>query len=328
MFHNNGFEGDPTKSAKIMSSEPVEKTQANSFKKLLKNFASDTSFGGISKATLSDGHIRRFIWFLISATCYGFTIYMCYLLIMTYLEKPIKTSVDISYEKNIDFPSVTVCNLNQFRLSKVQNLTKIEAILRDFSNNKRNKSDGSSFENSVEAQSKAFKEKFNNDIDDDGQNIGDGQISVDEGKVIEELVAIAAAAVDEDELKNAGHQFHDMLLSCSWKGFDCKSGYFTKFWVQSWNWKFGNCFTFNPGADEAGDSLSVFRISKPGPNYGLSLDINIEQNQYVPQLTDEAGANIIIHNARQMPFPYDEGITVPPGFSSSIAIRKAGFTQS
>lgn len=56
---------------------------------------------------------------------------------------------------------------------------------------------------------------------------------------------------------------------------------------------------------------------------GLSLDLNIEQEEYVDELTDEAGAIIVVHNARQMPFPYDEGITVPPGFSSSIAIRKA-----
>ena len=47
----------------------------------------------------------------------------------------------------------------------------------------------------------------------------------------------------------------------------------------------------------------------------------------VQELTNEAGVNVIIHNARQMPFPYDEGITVPPGFSSSIAIRKVQFTS-
>lgn len=100
MFTNNAYDGNLKKhAAKISASEPHEKTPANSFRKLLKNFASDTSFGGISKATLSEGHVRRFIWFLISATCYGFTIYMCLLLIQTYLEKPIKTSVDISYEK-------------------------------------------------------------------------------------------------------------------------------------------------------------------------------------------------------------------------------------
>ena len=97
MFTNNGFDGEFKN--KVKPKDPVEKTSANSFRKLLKDFASDTSFGGVSKATLSDGHIRRFIWCLISATCYILTIYMCYLLVQTYLEKPIKTNVDISHEK-------------------------------------------------------------------------------------------------------------------------------------------------------------------------------------------------------------------------------------
>jgi hypothetical protein len=60
------------------------------------------------------------------------------------------------------------------------------------------------------------------------------------------------------------------------------------------------------------------------PLLGLSLDINIQQSsEYVDELTAEAGALITIHKAEQMPFPYDKGTTVSPGFSSSIAIRQA-----
>mgnify|MGYP002803827811 FL=1 len=327
MFNNGGFDSEFHKN-NVKPKDPVEKTPANSFRKLFKNFASDTSFGGISKATLSDGHIRRFIWTLISATCYGFTIYMCYLLIKTYLEKPIKTAVDISYEKNIDFPSVTVCNLNQFRMREIKKVPDIGDILRDYFDDKRNKSDGSNFEMSVSKQTKAFKKEFNNDFDDgDGEDIDDSEISLDEDVVVDELIAIAASDYTHDELRQVGHQFHDMILSCSWKGFDCMSGYFLKFWTTSWNWKYGNCFTFNPGANETGHRLPVFRTSKPGPNYGLAIEMNIEQDQYMEGLTEEAGVNVIIHNAKQMPFPYDEGITVPPGFSSSIAMRKESITR-
>ena len=55
------------------------------------------------------------------------------------------------------------------------------------------------------------------------------------------------------------------------------------------------------------------------------MDLNIEQKEYVNDLVDEAGVKIVIHNARQMPFPYEEGITVPPSFSSSIALRKVSY---
>ena len=99
-MNNIGYDNDHSKkSTPEQNDEKAEENSRNSFRKLLKQFASDTSFGGISKVTLSDGHIRRFLWALLSTTCYGFTIYMCYGLIVTYLNKPISTTVDIVYER-------------------------------------------------------------------------------------------------------------------------------------------------------------------------------------------------------------------------------------
>lgn len=81
------------------SGNQAANSPVNSFTILLKDFASDTSFGGISKTTLSDGNIRRFCWLLISITCYTFTIKYCMDAVETYLNKPIKTSIDIKFAK-------------------------------------------------------------------------------------------------------------------------------------------------------------------------------------------------------------------------------------
>lgn len=113
-MYNNGCENEYSKkSTPEQSAEKPEKNSRNSFRQLLKQFASDTSFGGISKVTLSDGHFRRFVWTLISAMCYGFTIYMCYGLIVNYLDKPISTTVDIAYER----VSFSLCITLPFKLS-------------------------------------------------------------------------------------------------------------------------------------------------------------------------------------------------------------------
>lgn len=123
---------------------------------------------------------------------------------------------------------MTVCNLNQFRLSVLKDIEEIDEILRKYSDEKRNKSDGSNFENKVDRQRKAAKNELNDDIDDDEENrISDDDISIDEATIIEELVAIAVAEYTVDDLSSAGHQFHKMILSCSWKGFDCMSGLVT-----------------------------------------------------------------------------------------------------
>ena len=56
--------------------------------------------------------------------------------------------------------------------------------------------------------------------------------------------------------------------------------------------------------------------------------MNIDQKDYINELSDEAGLKIVIHNAREMAFPYDQGLTIPPGFSSSVAIRKVHLLNS
>jgi hypothetical protein len=54
---------------------------------------------------------------------------------------------------------------------------------------------------------------------------------------------------------------------------------------------------------------------------GLSIEIDTEQNEYIDQLTQDAGAVVQIFPRGQMPFPYEEGLSLAPGFSTSMGIR-------
>lgn len=46
---------------------------------------------------------------------------------------------------------------------------------------------------------------------------------------------------------------------------------FLKYWKTTWNWRYGNCFTFNSGATSQGKRKPVLTITKPGPQYGKKL---------------------------------------------------------
>ena len=52
------------------------------------------------------------------------------------------------------------------------------------------------------------------------------------------------------------------------------------------------------------------------------MNLFIESLAYVPQLSQTAGARIVIHNQGDMPFPDEEGINLVPGFSTSIGVRR------
>ena len=52
------------------------------------------------------------------------------------------------------------------------------------------------------------------------------------------------------------------------------------------------------------------------------MELNIEQSEYVGSFTEEAGIRVAISNSGEMPFPLEQGLSVSPGFATSIGLRK------
>jgi len=52
------------------------------------------------------------------------------------------------------------------------------------------------------------------------------------------------------------------------------------------------------------------------------MTLNINQNEYVTETGDIAGAVVVIRPQNQMPFPEDDGIIVSPGHATSIAVTQ------
>ena len=56
------------------------------------------------------------------------------------------------------------------------------------------------------------------------------------------------------------------------------------------------------------------------PHPGLSLMFNLEQKDYIGELTESAGLRLVVHDPRRMAFPEDEGILVAPNTLTNIGI--------
>ncbi|MGH0118696.1 UNVERIFIED_CONTAM: hypothetical protein FKN15_027779 [Acipenser sinensis] len=67
----------------------------------------------------------------------------------------------------------------------------------------------------------------------------------------------------------------------------------------------------------------VLNATKAGFSYGLVLELFIEQDEYLELLSHAAGLRFIIHDQKDMPFPEDDGVNIPPGQESDLAIVKA-----
>ncbi|XP_022106897.1 degenerin mec-10-like [Acanthaster planci] len=120
------------------------------------------------------------------------------------------------------------------------------------------------------------------------------------------------ANLTETQRMDMGHLLEDMLLDCQWQGYPCSPANFTSFY----HYKFGNCYTFN--SFRFGESL---KTSRPGPLYGLTLELFLEQEEFMPEITEAAGFRLVVHDRDTMPFPEDDGISISPGSKTAITAR-------
>ncbi|XP_076465407.1 epithelial sodium channel subunit gamma-like [Babylonia areolata] len=124
--------------------------------------------------------------------------------------------------------------------------------------------------------------------------------------------ATVTVKMEEDKLRVSGHEINDLLLSCTFNGWQCSPSNFSYFH----NYKFGNCYTFN-----SDKSPMVAKTKFPGPDFGLNMEMFIHQDEYVSALASEAGVRVLIHPRGSAPFPEDNGVSIAPGLSTSISIR-------
>ena len=132
-----------------------------------------------------------------------------------------------------------------------------------------------------------------------------------ENEVIEFL-----ADAPMDVKKSLGYTFDEFVLDCRFAGRDCMKDGFGMFFDAV----HGNCFVFNSGWKNTSDKS--YKTYMAGRSHGLELVINIEQEEYIPNLIDGAGAVVVVHTPQRMPFPEDEGVLAMPGQVTSVAITQ------
>lgn len=139
----------------------------------------------------------------------------------------------------------------------------------------------------------------------------------------------------EDELVNSGYSLENILLGCRLGDYYCDAGNFTHYYDHS----LGNCYTFTTNPAD----LHTYRA---GPHNGLTLELGsggsrlrgwygegINKRAATPAFpvtqneTDETGFVIMVHTPGDTVFASDEGVHVPPGRASYLAVTKSVTTK-
>ncbi|XP_052259151.1 amiloride-sensitive sodium channel subunit beta-2-like [Dreissena polymorpha] len=326
---------DATPKADAAGKMAARRWMGKSASQIYSEFCEETSFTALTKIHKADFRLKRVIW---AVTCVFMTVMLAVQitwLFQKYFRWPVELSIEVNAVPVLQFPSVTICNINPLKKdnmrsgpfqekSAVFTLGKDDMIYDDYLNDLMNEMTENSRDGNVsdnEISSLMQKNDFNkwNVLRNNTEMAEDFYRSMDDGHVAILAYSDVAANMNGEELRTYGHQSEDMIISCTWQGMACSPDNFT--YVR--NNMYGNCYTFN-AFDNGQDPLTT---NYPGPLMGLTLELNIEQGQYVPALAQDAGVKIVIHERGTYPIPEDAGLSLPPGMKTSIGLDKTEYKR-
>ncbi|KAK7496040.1 hypothetical protein BaRGS_00012741 [Batillaria attramentaria] len=398
----------------LTSKDKVERKVVNAFqeakrrrrmKEEFSHFCTETSFTAITRIYNASSIRRRIGWTVLLLGMLAWLSIQCFWLLNLYFQYPMEVKMDIEAARQLEFPSVTVCNMNPIKKQEVEHnpafyplkhfTDKIDDddMLYDYYNthwdhfhptdgtdsvwttkpgaparkkraspHKQNTMDntetvpnvqskpysvvrqppdledeedqqeawrileselfhvhdhhGNRDKRSISAErrDKLVNNSFNKWDALDNENIN---ISYYMTRGTEYKAAMAyatlTAKLEPETVKQSGHSLEDLILNCRFNGWQCSPKNFTYFHSH----KYGNCYTFN--SHEVPERLYT---KFAGPEFGLQLEMYIQQSDYVPALAAEAGVRVVIHPRGIVPFPEDNGVSIPPAHASSIVIRE------
>lgn len=114
--------------AKIKKNLPVRGPQAPTIKDLMRWYCLNTNTHGCRRIVVSRGRLRRLLWIAFTLTAVALILWQCALLVFSFYT--ISVSIKVHFQK-LDFPAVTICNINPYKYSAVSDLlTDLDAETR------------------------------------------------------------------------------------------------------------------------------------------------------------------------------------------------------
>jgi hypothetical protein len=255
--------------------------------KYIKSLALRSKLHGFSHLIHNKSNVVRKLWafFMFCSICA--CVFMIVRLIADYNKHDSTISIKIIRDVPVDFPAITICNLNPFDrsnaeqyINKVLDGNKLAYVNDELKINKNPKLINKLIKASI------YKDK----------NLTSG-----------------------DKIK-LGYRLESMLLTCYFNDLPCNSSDF----VWRYEYDYTNCYTFNSGFDQKGNKVPIKQINEAGLDKGLKLELFVgEDNLNETKFTLNSGVRLAIHNQSIHPIISSEGKDIPTGFQTNIGIKRS-----
>lgn len=245
---------------------------------------------GVSNISRADNKLVKLIWIvcLFSSSVYCF--YTIVNIIVSYFSYEVIINIDVVDKAPVDFPAVSVCNLNP--LDRRFSQTYIDQVLA-----KHNLSHVSDIEK----------------ID----------INPNTVKYLIKANILADKNLSKAEIRKFGFEIDFMLFRCFFNNIACNASDFI--WL--FDFDYGNCFTFNSGYDQKGNKVPIRKINEPGSERSFKLELFLGDEFSQGIWMQQSGAKVIVHNQTVNPLVEAEGQELATNYQTDIGFTRSFLTK-
>ncbi|XP_064628200.1 uncharacterized protein LOC135487906 [Lineus longissimus] len=263
-------------------------------------FSQDTTFHGVRFVTMHQaGFSRRLLWAFVILAASFYLIYQIQDRINYFLSEPILVSVAITFNDTLRFPSIAICNQNQFRFTAAVD-RKYSSYLEQIFNNHDLQSEITLGQLNSSAMNKTFT-----------QNPSKVGIVTRSKQTYERFLG----ETWENLQTSLGHQVEDMIMRCHFSSEKCSAKDFQAVMTDH-----GLCYKFK-GLNRTGEGYELPYALEAGSREGLNLLLNVESYEYSPGEHESAGFKVVLLDPGDIPMIRSQGEGVGPGTYTFVALK-------
>ncbi|KAK6175316.1 hypothetical protein SNE40_013804 [Patella caerulea] len=257
---------------------------------LVAELGSESNAHGLARVVTSRDTKRKVIWALLVIIGFTAATLQLSLLVRKYLQFQVVEVSEIKDSMPVEFPSVTVCNIEPISLRK----------LRIMINNS------------------------DSDLMQWLQFLGEFQFGPQQAH----LTSIRAFYENlGDAAEYLSHDINDFMIHCRFNQELCSTSNFTSFfdgnYYSCFTFNSGVVEKLLMHATGPQNGLSlIISLDNDDPPYGTYGMYHIGSN-----ILHSAGVRVVVHAPNTMPSPVNHGFDVPPGYSSSIGLNAVMHTR-
>ncbi|GBM71318.1 Acid-sensing ion channel 3 [Araneus ventricosus] len=246
----------------------------------------NSSVYAASQISQSSLHLSRRIWLLVFVASLFGSIYKIKMYCELYWQYPIVLSLYVDQNSSLQFPAVSICNLNRKKRDSEEKSGNAKGTPLIFS----------------ELRKLQFCKR-----DENGTKYRDNK----QDDMLKFLMKYYE--MDEETRFRLGINPAEFVKECTFNGRFCSGerlSYFDSL-------QFGNCITFN----KKFQGMETLYVTEIGTGKGLFLKLRLFSAWYLTT-TQTVGAKVIIHNPAEIPSPEQEGFIIIPGYEFSVSLKQ------